>query len=95
MKDLNPVFMKEIFFTRELRTSHYEMSRPNTNKNVTDTITFQGSSIWNSVSEDLKKFYSVQGIQTLENYDRWVNPCNYTVCTEFVPNLGYVITNDA
>ena len=53
LKDFNPDFMKEIFSTHEssrnLRTSHFEQNRLNTNKYCTNTLTFKGSLIWSSV----------------------------------------------
>ena len=92
---MNPTFMKEIFCTREsshnLRTSHFELIRPNTNKYGTDTITFKGSSIWNSLPKDAKNCISVPSFQqTIDNNHEIRNLCNCRLCTEFIPNIGYV-----
>ena len=92
---MNPTFMKEIFCTREsshnLRTSHFELIRPNTNKYGTDTITFKGSSIWNSLPKDAKNCISVPSFQqTIDNNQEIRNLCNCRLCTEFIPNIGYV-----
>ncbi len=61
MNDMNPTFMKKILSTHEsshnLRASHFEPSRPNTNKYGTDTITFKGSLVWNYLTERCQELY--------------------------------------
>ncbi|MCP3925999.1 MAG: hypothetical protein GY714_25840 [Desulfobacterales bacterium] len=93
--NMNPDFMKELFLahtsSHNLRSSHFVVSRPNTNRYGLDTLTHRGSSSWNLISNEIKASNSVRSFQqSLKNNYKEAKLCNCKLCTEFLPNIGYL-----
>ena len=91
---LSPPIMNEVFTLREnkfnLRNfNHFYCSNKHTVKYGTETISFRGPQIWNSLSSEIKESPSILIFKTLiKAFDMVKCPCR--LCKTYIQNLGFI-----
>ena len=92
--NLNPIFMKDIFATKN---SYYSLRNPNnlqmpkvrTTKYGTENIQFRGCSLWSSLPNSPKDSESLQELK--RKIKQWDGSCcNCRLCQVFIKGLGFL-----
>ena len=88
----NPDFLNDIFkfhqSSYDLRNEAYSSKKPNTVIYGTETVSYRCSQIWNNIPTE------VRNANNLEIFKRQIKqitiPCSCKLCTQYIPNLGYI-----
>ena len=92
--DLAHIIMCDLFpirtFTINLRSgNNFEKGNVRTVYNGTNTVSFQGPKIWNSLPECLKKAISLKEFKV--KIKKWKpTGCTCRICTPYIHNLGFL-----
>ena len=95
VKNLNPVFMKDLFHLKQqkylFRNQSLFYPNPSSVTYGLETFGYRGSQIWHNLPREIQV---CTDLTTFKNYilKNCKNICRYNLCKTYVENLGYIET---
>ena len=96
LNDLNPGFMKEIFYLKQhdypTRNQQIVYPNPRTVSYGLETFGYKASQLWSNIPNEIQQ---ATDVPTFKNYisKQSVNICNCNLCKPYIAGLGYLQNN--